>query len=98
MRTIIRETAVETVEQADQIEQRSDVRVRLAVVVTEEAFVITDQAGINVGSDELVVVRKALRGREFQRAVVTTSGTKALRRGRTIESQASRIFRGLTIA
>src|SRR5213078_3048339 len=41
MRTIIRQTSVGVIEQALKIEQRSNVRVRLSVVVAEQAFVIT---------------------------------------------------------
>src|SRR6185436_20166006 len=57
VRTIIRQTSVGVIEQALQIEQRSDVRVRLPVVVTEEALVVTGQAREYVRSDELIVVR-----------------------------------------
>ena len=45
MRTIVWQPAIGVLKQADEIEQRSDVRIRLAVVVAEQAFVVTDQAG-----------------------------------------------------
>src|SRR5689334_8665994 len=79
---IVWQTSVSVVEQALKVEQRSDVRVRLAVVITEEAFVVTDQAREHVGSDELEVIRKSLRGGELDCAVETLSATKALRRAR----------------
>src|SRR5205823_12250436 len=41
MRTIIGQTSVSVVEQALKVEQRSDVRISLPVVVTEQAFVVT---------------------------------------------------------
>src|SRR5689334_15937978 len=71
MRPIVWQTSVSVVEQALEVEQRSDVRVRLPVVVTEEAFVVTDQARVHIGSDELEVVRKSLRRRELNRAIET---------------------------
>ncbi len=77
MRTIVRQSSVKTVEQADEVEQRSDVRVRLAVVVAEQTFVVSDQAGVHVRSDELVVVREPLGGGELECAVVTTRRAEA---------------------
>src|SRR5215208_4817698 len=79
MRPIIWQAAVSVGEQALKIEQRSDVRVRLPVIVTEQAFVVTDQAREHVGSDELEVIRKSLRSGELDRAVETLSASKALR-------------------
>src|SRR5215208_2902518 len=79
MRPIIWQAAVSVGEQALKVEQRSDVRVRLPIVVTEQAFVVTDQARENVRSDELEVIRKSLRRRELDCAVETLSATKALR-------------------
>src|SRR5688500_14600770 len=77
MRTVVRETSVETIQQADEIEQAGDVRVRLAVVVTEQTFIVTNQAGEDVRSDELIVVRETLRCRNLQCAIVTASGSEA---------------------
>src|SRR5262249_50275794 len=58
--SVVREPSVETIEKADEIEQRSDVRVRLPVVVTEEALVVSDQARVHIGSNKLIVVRETL--------------------------------------
>ena len=58
VRTIVRKTSVRVLEQADEIEQRSDVRVGLAVVVTEQAFVVTDQARVHIRRVEREVVRE----------------------------------------
>ena len=80
MRTIIRQTSVGVVEQALKIEQRSDVRIRLSVVVTEEAFVVTGQAREHIGSDELIVVSKPLRGCELDGAVETLRAAETARR------------------
>src|SRR5260370_31311750 len=44
MRTIVRHTSIGVIEQALKVEQRSDVRIRLPVVVAEQAFVVTNQA------------------------------------------------------
>src|SRR5215217_5931183 len=79
VRPIIRQASVGVSEQALKIEQRSDVRVRLPVIVTEQAFVVTDQAREHVGSDELEVIRKSLRSGELDCAVETLSASKALR-------------------
>ena len=76
MRTIVWQSSVQTVEQANEVEQRSDVRVRLAVVVAEQSFVVSDQAGEYVGRDELIVVREPLGSSDLERAVVTTSRTE----------------------
>src|SRR5689334_13545659 len=78
MRPIVRQTSVSVVEQALEVEQRSDVRVRLPVVVTEEAFVVTDQARVHIRSDELEVIRKSLRGGELDCAIEALGATKAL--------------------
>ena len=80
MRTIVWQTSISIGEQALEVEQRSDVRVRLPVVITEEAFVITDQAREHVGSDKLEVIRKSLIRRELDCPVKTLRATKALRR------------------
>src|SRR2546421_4455938 len=80
MRTIIRQTSIGVIEQALQVEQRSDVRVRLPVVVAEQAFVVTGQAREYVGSDELIIVRKALRRRNLDGAVKTLSSAETARR------------------
>src|ERR1700675_4943213 len=79
MRTIIWQTSIGVIEQALQVEQRSDVRVRLPVVVAEQAFVVTGQAREHVGSDELIVIRKSLGRRDFKCAVKTLGPTKATR-------------------
>src|SRR5437868_3606862 len=79
MRPIVGQTSVSIFEQALEVEQRSDVRVRLPIVVTEEAFIVTGQAREHVRSDELEVVRKPLRGCELDSSVETLSATKALR-------------------
>src|SRR6185295_12246954 len=79
VRPIIRQATVGVSEQALEVEQRSDVRVRLPVIVTEQAFVVTDQARVHVGSDELEVIRKSLRSGELDAAVETLSASKALR-------------------
>src|SRR6185295_3608176 len=65
VRTIVRQTSVGVIEQALQVEQRSDVRVRLPVVVSKQALVVSDQARVHVGSDELEVMRKSLRSAEL---------------------------------
>src|SRR4029079_2389329 len=44
VRPIVRQTSVQVRQEADQVEQRSDVRVRLPVVVSEQTFVVTNQA------------------------------------------------------
>src|SRR6185369_4972917 len=77
VRTIIRKPAVDIVKQADKIEQRSDVRISLAVVVAEEAFVVADQAREHVRHLECVVFRKPFVKREFETAIVSASTTKA---------------------
>src|ERR1044072_833984 len=79
VRPIVRQTSVSVVEQALEVEQRSDVRVRLPVVVTEETFVVTDQAREHVRSDELEVIRKSLVGGELKTAVETLGAAEALR-------------------
>src|SRR6516162_7485892 len=79
MRTIVRQTSVGVIEQALQIEQRSYVRIRLPVVVTEQAFVITGQAREHVGSDELIVISKPLRSCEFEGPIKTLGATETTR-------------------
>src|SRR5215208_707358 len=79
VRPIIRQTSVGVGEQTLKVEQRSDVRVRLPVVITKQAFVVTGQTRENVGSDELEVVRKPLRRRKLDSPVETLSAAKALR-------------------
>src|ERR1041385_2036077 len=86
VRPIVGQTSVSIVEQALKVEQRSDVRVRLPVVVTEQAFVVTDQAREHVGSDELEGIRKSLRSSELNCAVEALSTTEALRSTRRIGS------------
>src|SRR5687767_15192820 len=77
MRTVVRETSVETIQQADEIEQAGDVRVRLAVVVTEQSFIVTNQAREHVRSDELIVVREALVSSDLDGPEVAAGWTKA---------------------
>src|SRR5690349_13174297 len=79
MRPIVRQATISVVEQALQVEQRSDVRVRLPVVVTEETFVVTDQAREHIRGDELEVIRKSLRSGELDCAVETLCATETLR-------------------
>src|SRR5690242_389265 len=79
VRPIVRQATVRVIEQALKVEQRSDVRIRLPVVVSEQAFVVTDQAREHVGSDELEVIRKSLRSGELDTTVETLSASKALR-------------------
>src|SRR5678816_656083 len=79
IRDSVWQTSVSVGEQALKVEQRSDVRVRLPVIVTEQAFVVTDQAREHVGSDELEIIRKSLRGGELDCAVETLSASKTLR-------------------
>src|ERR1043165_323064 len=78
VRPIVRQASVSVVEQALKVEQRSDVRVRLPIVVTEEAFVVTDQAREHIGSDELEVIRESLRSGELDGAIEALGATKAL--------------------
>src|SRR5215213_6643980 len=79
VRPIVRQAAIGVSEQALEVEQRSDVRVSLPVVVTEQAFVVTDQAREHIGSDELEVIRKSLRSRELDCPIETLSASEALR-------------------
>src|ERR1051325_9614310 len=93
VRPIVWQTSVSVIEQALKVEQRSDVRVRLAVVITEEAFVVTDQAREHVRRDELEVIRKSLRGGELDSTIEALCATKALWSvART--TRASRFFSG----
>src|SRR4030095_9861403 len=78
VRTIVRKTSVRVSQQARQVEQRCDVRVCLAVVIAEEAFVVTDQARENIRRHERVVVCEPSTKREFQTAIETSSTAKAL--------------------
>src|SRR5690242_5160609 len=95
MRPIVWQTSISVIEQALKVEQRSDVRVRLPVVITEQAFVVTDQAREHVRSDELEVIRKSLGSGELDCAVEALSATETLRSttSRRITS-ASRFFSG----
>src|SRR6185295_12606253 len=88
VRTIVWQTSISVIEQALKVEQRSDVRVILPVIVTEQAFVVTDQAREHVGSDELEVIRKSLRSGELDCAVEALSASKTPRSttGRRITS------------
>src|SRR6185369_12595122 len=79
VRTIVRQTSVSVREQALKVEQRSDVRVRLSVVVTEEALVVSNQAREHVRSDKLEVIRKSLVRRDLDCAIETLSAAEALR-------------------
>src|SRR6185295_3153421 len=80
MRTIIRQTSVGVIEQALKVEQRSDVRIRLTVVVTEQAFIVTSQAGVHVRRDHLPVIGEALGRGNFERAIETLCASEATRR------------------
>src|SRR5688572_11381255 len=94
MRPVIRKPSVQTVQQADEVEQRSDVRVSLAVVVTEQAFVVTDQARVGVRSDELIVVRETLVSSELECAIVPSSAAEraeAKLNGQTIGQAFARV-------
>src|SRR5262245_16780385 len=51
VRTIVRQPAISVVQQALQIEQRSDVRISLAIIVAEQAFVVAGETRVNVRSD-----------------------------------------------
>src|ERR1041384_3370525 len=79
VRPIVGQTSVSVGEQALKVEQRSDVRVRLPVVVTEEAFVVTDQAREYVRRDKLEVIRKSLRSRKLDSTIETLCATETLR-------------------
>src|ERR1041385_4084645 len=78
VRPIVGQTSVSVGEQALKVEQRSDVRVRLPVVVTEEAFVVSNQAREHVRRDELEVICKSLRGGELDCTIEALGATKAL--------------------
>src|SRR6185369_4376745 len=93
VRTIIRQPSVRVSKQADQVEQRSDVRIGLTVVITEQSFVVSDQARIRVRSDELIVVGESLRCRELETTIVATCRSEATDRRIT----ASLIFRRFAI-
>src|SRR5688572_15125359 len=77
MRPIVRQTSVKVRQQANEVEQRSDIRIRLTVIVAEETFVVTGQARKYVGSGERIIVRKALVRRKFESTVEPTCTTKA---------------------
>src|SRR5881394_191787 len=79
MRTIVRQTSVGVIKQALKIEQRSDVRIRLTVVVTEQAFIVTSQAGEHVRTDELPVIGEALGRGDFKRAIETLRASETTR-------------------
>src|SRR5206468_871765 len=76
MRPVIRQTTVQIFEQADEIEQRRDIRIRLAVVVAEEALVIADQARVCIRGDDLIVARESSRSREFHGPVIAPGMSK----------------------
>src|SRR5262245_16157262 len=76
MRAVVRQPSVTVRQQADQVEQRSDVRVGLAIVVAEQPLVVADQAGVYVGGDQLPVLGESLGSRELERAVVSPGATK----------------------
>src|SRR6185369_6568150 len=77
MRTVIRKTSIHTVQKADQIEQRSDVWIRLAIVITEQAFVVPDQARIYIRSIERKIVRESSIKCKFKSSVKATCTTEA---------------------
>src|SRR6476646_8424939 len=79
MRPIVWQTSVSILEQALKVEQRSDVRIRLPVIVTEQAFVVTDQAREHVRRDELEVIRKSLRSSELNCSVKALGASETLR-------------------
>ena len=93
MRAVVRQPPVGILQQADQVEQRGDVRVGLAVVVAEQPFVVADQAGVDVRGYELPVVAEPLRRREFDRTVVAAGVTEAPDR----RVAASGLFRGARV-
>src|SRR5438552_9323734 len=76
MLPVIRQTTVEVFEQTDKIEQRRDIRIRLAIIVAEEAFVIADQARVCVRGDDLIVARESSGSREFDGPVVAPGMSK----------------------
>ena len=80
MRTVIRKTSIHTVQKADQIEQRSDVRIRLAIVITEKAFVVTDQARVNIRDLISKVISKSFVERELKSAIITPCTAEAANR------------------
>ena len=48
MWTVVRQSPVGVRQRADQVEQRNDARVRMAVVVAEQSFVGADQAEVDI--------------------------------------------------
>src|SRR5437660_2152672 len=68
---------VGVLEQADEVEERRDVRVGLPVVVAEQALVVAGQAGEDVRRDQLPVLAEALGGGELERAVVAARVAEA---------------------
>src|SRR5215831_20347547 len=80
MRPIVRQTSVGIVEQTLKIEQGSDVRIRLPVIVTEQAFVVTGQARKHVRSDELIMISKSLGSADFECPIETLGATETTRR------------------
>src|SRR3954471_10922509 len=54
--SVIRQPTEGVIQQLRQIEKARDVRVGLSVVVSEETFIISDQARVNIRRDELIVV------------------------------------------
>src|SRR5204862_5472863 len=79
MGPIVRQASVGVVQQALKIEQRSDVRIRLPVVVAEQPFVVARKAREYVRSDELPMVRKPLGSSNFDRAIETLCAAEATR-------------------
>src|SRR5262245_40569866 len=77
MRPIVGQTSVSVIEQALEIEQRSDVRVRLPVVITEQTFVVTGQTRVNVRSQHLPVLGESLGRGELDGAIETLRTAKA---------------------
>src|SRR2546421_12350841 len=70
MRTIARQPAVGVLEQADEIEQRGDVRIALTVVIAEQTFVVAYQAGEHIRRNQLPVVRETLGRSQLNSAIV----------------------------
>src|SRR5205085_4228295 len=97
MRTIIRKPPISVVKQTDQVEQRSDVRVRLSVVIAEQAFVVTDQARVDVRTNHLPVVGESLGSGKLNCAVIAARRTKASCRGRPTGSGTSKVLGGETM-
>jgi hypothetical protein len=76
VRAVVGQPSVTIRQQADQVEQRSDVRVGLAIVIAEQPLVVADQAGVDIRGDKLPVVRESLGGRELERAVAKSLASR----------------------